>query len=120
VNNQWELKAYIKPSNTDPGDQFGSALSFDHQDNKIIVGAPGESGCSAGVDGALQNPNRKINGESVCGNSPLNDNVKLDNRIGKSGAVYVFAYDRQSNLQEVAYIKAPNPDANDQFGANLF
>ncbi|MDC5870376.1 FG-GAP repeat protein [Vibrio europaeus] len=120
-NGQWVLKEYIKASNTDAGDLFGSALSFDHQDNKIVIGAPGESGCSAGIDGALPNPNKKINGESVCGNSPLNSNVKLDNRIGKSGAVYVFAYDdNNANLKEVAYIKAPNPDANDQFGANLF
>lgn len=83
----WSQQAYLKASNTEQGDIFGSAVSLDNQ--TLVVGAWEEDSDATGVNGNQNN------------NSALN-----------SGAVYVFT--RTENIwTQQAYIKASNTEAND-------
>lgn len=86
----WRQQFYLKASNTDAFDQFGYALSLSADGRWLAVGAPGEDSPSA------------VQPES---------NVASD-----SGAVYLFQ--RQGERwQQVAFIKADIPGAEDRFGA---
>jgi hypothetical protein len=89
----WQQEAYIKASNAEANDRFGSnvALSGD----TLAVGAVGEDSAATGVGGD-QN----------------------DDAAGASGAVYVFGRTGAAWQQE-AYIKASNTEASDQFGFTL-
>ena len=90
--NFWYQEAYIKASNAEGGDSFGSvSLSGD----LLAVGAPAESSDATGVGGAQNN-----------------------NARNQSGAVYVFRRFGAAWVQE-AYIKSSNPDLIDQFGAQV-
>lgn len=89
----WVQEAYIKASNTDSNDGFGSSVAL--SGDTLVVAAPGEDSDSNGVDG-----NQNNEGESA------------------SGAVYVFF--RAGNVwAQQAYIKASNSNANDAFGTSL-
>lgn len=86
----WYQEAYIKASNADANDGFGTvALSGD----LLAIGAGNESSDAAGVGGAQNN-----------------------NLRASSGAVYVFQRSGFSWAQ-TAYVKASNPDVNDAFGS---
>lgn len=58
-NRGWEIK-YIKATNIDRYDQFGS--SVDIQNDRIIVGAPGESSNATGVNGDQSNNTAQASG----------------------------------------------------------
>jgi hypothetical protein len=87
----WQQQAYIKASNTDQGDFFGSSLALDG--DTLAVGAPQEASNGRGVDSAAE----------------------ADNSAFASGAVYVFTR-RNGTWNQQAYIKASNAEANDAFG----
>ena len=91
--NSWTQQAYLKASNTDSGDRFGSRVTIDN--NTVVVGAPGESSSSVGINGAQSN-----------------------NLLPQSGAAYVFTR-TGNNWSQQAYIKASNTDADDLFGTSL-
>ncbi|MGD8939653.1 MAG: integrin [Gammaproteobacteria bacterium] len=93
--NTWSQQEYIKASNTDEGDLFGSAVSISADGNIIAVGAYRESSSAIGINGD-QNSNAAYT----------------------SGAVYVFARNGNSWDQQ-AYIKASNTDGGDYFGYSL-
>jgi hypothetical protein len=63
----WRQQAYIKGSNTEAFDEFGSAVSFDRSGSLLVISARGEDGGSKGVDGN-----------------------QADNSVDEAGAVYVF------------------------------
>jgi hypothetical protein len=48
---QWTDRAYIKGSNTEMGDEFGSALALSGDGSLLVVGAHGEDGGGGGTDG---------------------------------------------------------------------
>ncbi|HYF66004.1 MAG TPA: FG-GAP repeat protein [Herpetosiphonaceae bacterium] len=89
----WTQQAYLKPSNTDPGDDFGWSVAI--SGDTIVVGAPYEDGGSNGVGG------------------------EQNNAISDAGAAYVFV---RSDAQgapawtQQAYLKASNPGQQDFFG----
>ncbi|MEI8611226.1 hypothetical protein P4S70_21010, partial [Enterovibrio sp. Hal110] len=87
-----ELIGYIKASNTNSGDSFGSSLSFSADGNTLAVGAISEDGGASGING------------------DESDNSKL-----LAGAVYIY---RKVNdfWQKQAYIKPVIIDAGDRFG----
>lgn len=89
---EWRQQAYVKASNTDDGDRFGSALAL--QGNTLVVGAPFEDSNSAVFNDAEDN-----------------------NARNNSGAVYVFNQTGAS-WQQVLYIHAANADAADHFSAD--
>ncbi len=90
----WKQEAYIKASNTDYNDSFGTAIALDG--NTLVVGSPGEDS-KTNIIGGLQS----------------------DESSQNSGAVYVFVRDVTGVWSQQAYIKASNNNANDQFGSSL-
>ena len=91
----WVQEAYIKASNTDAGDSFGSTVSLDSDGSRLAVSAIGEDSNATGINGN-----------------------QADNSANTSGAVYVFVRSGSTWSQE-AYIKASNTDAFDFFGETV-
>ena len=89
----WTQQAYIKASNTEANDYFGSSVSL--SGDTLAVGAYGESSNATGVNGN-----------------------QTDNSAVGSGAVYVFTRTGATWTQQ-AYIKASNTGANDYFGSSV-
>ncbi len=90
VGGAWTQEAYLRASNADAQDRFGSAVAI--SGDVLVVGAFSEDGGSAGVNGD-----------------------ESSNSADTSGAVYVFRRAGTAWTQE-AYLKASNPDDFDQFG----
>jgi uncharacterized protein (TIGR03437 family) len=86
----WTQQAYLKASNTDVGDQFGTSVAI--SSDTIVVGAPNESSNATGVNGNQSN-----------------------NSASAAGAAYVFTRTGNTWSQQ-AYLKASNTDASDEFG----
>lgn len=87
----WSAPAYLKASNAENFDRFGSALALSDDGNTLIVGAPGE-------DSADSDPN---------------NNTAFD-----AGAAYVFT--RTGNTwSQVAYLKSSEAAGGDNFGRSL-
>lgn len=92
--NEWAQEAYIKASNTNQGDYFGSSVSLNHDGSLLAIGAIGEDSSALGVDG--------------------HDNF---NAFTDSGAVYVFTR-TDSNWSQLSYIKSSNTGKHDWFGVS--
>jgi hypothetical protein len=86
----WSQQAYLKASNAELGDFFGSAVAL--SGDTLVVGAPEEAAEATGVDG-------DGSGNAAAG----------------SGAAYVFTRDGGVWSQQ-AYLKASNTGASDGFG----
>jgi hypothetical protein len=91
----WSQEAYLKASNAGAADSFGASVALSTDGNTLAVGAYLEKGGGAGV-GANQ----------------------LDDSMNFAGAAYVFVRDGAS-WQQQAYIKASNPEQNDEFGGSV-
>ncbi len=91
----WSQQAYIKASNTDAGDSFGSALALSADGDMLAVGAIGESSGAVGIGGD------ETSGAALA-----------------AGAVYLFSRSGNSWSQQ-AYVKASNTDGGDRFGIAL-
>jgi len=89
----WTRQAYVKASNTDSGDLFGSSVSI--SGNLMVVGAPGEDSNATGVDGNQAN-----------------------NDADEAGAAYVFIRSG-STWAQVAYLKGSDTRAGDRFGKSV-
>lgn len=90
VEGVWRQQAYVKATNTGAVDLFGRGLALGG--DVLVVGAPGEDSAATGVDGN-----------------------QTSNAASGSGAAYV--YERSgSEWQPLAYLKASNTDAEDEFG----
>ena len=86
----WTQQAYLKASNTDAQDSFGTAVAI--SGDTIVVGADGEGSDADGVDGD-----------------------QTDNSQTATGAAYVFVR-TGSTWSQQAYLKAFNSDGFDGFG----
>lgn len=91
----WSQAAYIKASNTDSNDAFGTSLDVSADGSTIAVGAYAEASNAMGIDGDQAN-------DSMPG----------------AGAVYVFKY-RMGAWSQFEYVKASNPNNNDSFGQSV-
>jgi hypothetical protein len=86
----WSQQAYLKASNTESTDLFGTAVGI--SGDTLIVGAPSEASAATGVNGN-----------------------QASNTVPGAGAAYVFA--RSGALwTEQAYLKASNTGVDDNFG----
>ncbi len=99
-SNIWSQQAFVKASNTGPGDNFGQALALSGDGNTLAVGAPREGSSTNGIN-------------STSNNDALS-----------SGAVYVFTFGYQLPQigrvwSQQAYIKPSNTGADDSFGYTL-
>ena len=86
----WSQRAYLKASNGERGDGFGSSVAI--SGGTVVVGAPRESGSSTGVNGD-----------------------QSDNRYSDAGAAYVFVQSGATWVQQ-AYLKASNTWERSRFG----
>lgn len=89
----WVQQAYLKASNAEANDQFGSAVAI--SGDTIVIGAANE-GSSANV----------VDGNQLNNNAPL------------AGAAYVFVRNGTSWTQQ-AYLKASNAELFDEFGTSI-
>ena len=87
----WSQQAYVKASNTNLADFFGSAVAL--WGDTLAVAASGEASIVGGINGDQTN-----------------------NAGGNVGAVYVLVRDMAGGWSQQAYIKASNPDSGDYFG----
>jgi hypothetical protein len=92
VDGVWSQQEYIKASNAEKDDAFGTAVALSADGNTLAVGASLENSGMAGVPG--------------------------DNSILDSGAVYVFERVGGAWSQQ-GYLKAANPGLTDLFGDSL-
>ena len=92
---QWRQQAYIKTSNTDAGDNFGTAIDLSADGNLLSVGASGERGGDLGVNG-----------------------IGVDNPLRDAGAAYVFER-VNGNWRQEAYVKSSNPGIEHRFGSSI-
>ncbi|MGE3843203.1 MAG: integrin [Vicinamibacterales bacterium] len=92
----WTEQAFIKPSNPQLQDLFGVRLALSGDGNTILVGSPMEDSNGRGI----------------------NPSSQADNSATESGAAYLF---RRSGTTwtQLAYIKAGNADAFDEFGSSV-
>lgn len=86
----WTQQAYLKASNTNGNDRFGSAVAI--SGDMIVIGAPMEASSATGI-----NPSGS------------------DNSAAGAGAAYIFVRSGTTWTQQ-AYIKASNTAAGDSFG----
>jgi hypothetical protein len=93
AGNTWSQQAYLKPSNGQGGDAFGTSVAI--SGDTIVVSARGEDSGAIGVGG------------------DQGDNSALD-----SGAAYVFVRSGNTWSQQ-AYLKASNTGAGDSFGESV-
>lgn len=87
----WSQTAYLKASNREDRDNFGTTVALDSIGDTLIVGSPYEDSGSTGVN-SLQN-----------------------NQSSLAGAAYVFQFVNGQWSQQ-AYLKASNTGAVDYFG----
>lgn len=91
----WSQQAYLKASNAQASDQFGSAVALSGDGNTLAVAADGEDGNAQGLGGDQSN-----------------------NAAANSGAVYIF--NRNDNVwAQQEYLKSSNTGASDLFGSSL-
>ncbi len=91
----WSAQSYIKGSNNEYEDRFGTSVALAADGNAVAIGSPSEDSSALGVEG----------------------NETLDNALG-SGAAYVYRRSGATWSQQ-AYVKASNTDASDTFGASI-
>jgi len=89
----WSQQAYLKASNTQAGDKFGSSVAVFN--DTTVVGAPFEASNATGVNGN-----------------------QSDNSAPESGAAYVFVLSGGVWSQQ-AYLKASNTGSFDSFGGSV-
>lgn len=89
----WSQEEYLKASNTDAGDLFGSAVGV--ADNTAIVGSPDEDSIAVGINGN-----------------------ESDGSAMESGAAYIYVRSG-TNWSQQAYVKASNSNAGDHFGSSV-
>jgi len=92
-NGVWTQQAYVKASNPDFEDSFGTSVALDIDGNTLVVGAPGEDSSASGVDG----------------------NQAINSTPGGSGAVYVLTRTGTTWSQR-SYLKASHTDLSDGDG----
>lgn len=90
---EWSQQAYIKASNTDAEDRFGSSPAI--SGDTLVMGAEYEDSSATGINGDQAN-----------------------NSATDAGAVYVFTRSGTAWSQQ-AYIKASNTGGGDRFGQSV-
>jgi hypothetical protein len=99
----WYPEAYIKASNTDESDSFGSAISISSEGDTLVIGAPGED--SRGNEIVVDDDNNVQEG--------------FDNSASGAGAVYMFRRSPEEGWSQQAYFKAFNAEEGDLFGSSV-
>jgi hypothetical protein len=96
TTSNWNQQAYLKAPNAGAGDQLGYSVAL--SGDTMVVGAVGED-----------------SNQTTITNS---DSASTDNSAADAGAVYLYVRSGSSWSQQ-AYLKAPNAQTNDYFGASV-
>jgi hypothetical protein len=99
-NGEWAQIAYVKASNTDAGDYFGHSVALSGDGTTLAVGANWEDNSVAGI--------------ITDGSEAIDDTGTAE----ESGALYLFS-NSSGSWAQIAYIKASNTDAGDEFGSSV-
>ena len=91
----WSQQAYVKATNTEASDFFGTSVALSVDGNTLAVGAEGEDSNAI-----------------IIGGDENNNSTEL------AGAAYVFTR-IGSDWSQQAYVKASNTDAGDRFGNSV-
>ena len=91
----WTQQAYLRPSTTMAGGEFGGDVSLSQDGNTLAVGSFREASNAKGINGD-----------------------QGDNSAARAGAVFVFKRDNSVWAQQ-SYVKASNTDSDDRFGLNV-
>ena len=94
----WLQDAYLKASNAEASDQFGTSVAV--SGNTLAVGANGEGS----------------NQTTITNNDGI---ASADNSFAGAGAVYVFRRSSDGNWAQDAYLKAANVGPADEFGLRI-
>ncbi|MFN0208078.1 MAG: FG-GAP repeat protein [Planctomycetota bacterium] len=86
----WSQQAYLKASNTEALDEFGTSVAV--SGDTVVIGAWGEDSAATGVNG-----------------------TEASNAAVESGAAYIFVRSSTTWSQQ-AYLKASNTESDDLFG----
>jgi len=89
----WSQQAYVKASNTEGDDLFGSSVALSGDGSTMVVSAPNEDSGATGIGGD-----------------------QSDNTTDDNGAVYVFTRNGVNVWTQEAYVKASNPESFKWFG----
>jgi len=92
----WTQRAYLKASNPDELDLFGTHAAISEDGSTIAVSAWAEDSAATGIGGD-----------------------QADDAIPFAGAVYVFQLDGAGSWTQRSYVKSPNTDAEDRFGKTV-
>ncbi|MBV1928377.1 MAG: FG-GAP repeat protein, partial [Gammaproteobacteria bacterium] len=95
TDSSWSQQAYLKASNTDADDEFGTDLALSADGNTLAVSARGEGSAAKGINGD-----------------------EYDDNASWAGAVYLFSR-TDSSWSQQAYLKASNTDSWDLFGQSV-
>ena len=100
ASNNWSQHAYIKASNAETLDRFGTVVVLSSDAKTLAVSAPREASAATGVSASIP--------------TPAGDNDSASN----AGAVYVFnrLLSGTDSWAQQAYIKASNTGAGEEFG----
>ena len=90
----WSQVQYIKASNAESGDQFGSSVALTK--DLLAISAVQEDSNAIGINGD-----------------------HLDNSAENSGATYIFTHDSNNNWAQHGYVKASNTELEDAFGYSV-
>ncbi|CAM3953390.1 FG-GAP repeat protein [Vibrio aquimaris] len=90
----WIQEAYIKASNTNAGDRFGSSVALSNDGNVLAVGATNEQSDSTEVNIG-----------------------QLNNDLTEAGAVYIYKF--TTSWAQEAYLKPLNTGSGDLFGSSV-
>lgn len=88
--NGWSQQAFLKGSNTQASDVFGASVAI--SGDRIIVGTPREDSCSE---------------------------AQANNSCESAGAAYIFERQGDGSWMQVAFLKASNASAGDEFARSV-
>jgi hypothetical protein len=91
----WSAHTYIKGSNNEYEDRFGTSVALTAAGDAVAIGSPSEDSSAKGIEG----------------------NETLEDATG-SGAAYIYRLSDGTWAQQ-SYVKASNTDANDAFGSAI-
>ncbi|AFM12207.1 hypothetical protein [Turneriella parva] len=94
----WVQDAYLKASNAEAGDWFGTAVAI--SGSTVVVGA-------------IEDDSNQTTITNTDGTA------SADNSASNAGAVYIFKRETSGNWVQDAYLKASNAEAGDYFGFSV-
>ncbi len=99
--NNWSQETYLRGTNTEVDDDFGSALALSGDGNTLAVGAIGEKSSATGVSAAV-----------------AASNADDDTKDGV-GAVYLFKRSNNAWSTQATYIKPSVSNVGNEFGTAI-